>query len=52
MKRMSGKEIEKRTAKLQKEISQEERFSKRWCFLAATINSYSKQIGRTAPYTW
>lgn len=50
--RMSREEIKKQIAELQKEIKNEERFSKRWTFLAATINRYSKEIGKKAPYTW
>lgn len=50
--RMSTEEIKKHIAELQKEIKNEERFSKRWTFLAATINRYSKEIGKKAPYTW
>lgn len=52
MKKANRKEIEKRIAKLNKEIAQEPKFTKRWTFLAATINSYNKEIGRPAPYTW
>lgn len=52
MKKMSKKETEARIRKLEKEISAEPRFSKRWIFLAAAINSYSKQIGKPAKYTW
>ena len=50
--KMNTEETKKKIAELQKEIQQEQRFSKRWIFLAATINSYSKQIGRKAPYKW
>ena len=34
------------------EIAKEEKYSKRWCFLAATINLESKSIGEPAPYRW
>lgn len=37
---------------LNKEIQNEEKYSKRWTFLAATINRYSKSIGEPAPFTW
>lgn len=50
--RMSREEIKKQIAKLQKEIKKEQEFTKRWIFLAATINRYSKEIGREAPYRW
>lgn len=48
----SRKEAEARIKELEKEISKEPRFSKRWVFLATTINRYSKQIGKPAKYTW
>ena len=50
--RMTSEEIRKHIAELQKEIKHEEKFSKRWTFLAATINRYSKMIGKEAPYKW
>lgn len=45
-------EIKKTIARLEKEIKQEQRFSKRWTFLAATINRYNKELGKPAKYTW
>ncbi len=50
MKKTNRKDLEKRLAKLNKEIAQEPEFTKRWTFLAATINSYNKELGRPAPF--
>ena len=45
-------ETKARIRKLEAEISKEEVFSKRWVFLAATINRYNKELGKPAKYTW
>lgn len=44
-------EIEKDIKKLEKRIEKETDLKKR-TFLAATINAYSKEIGKTEPYKW
>lgn len=46
------KETKAEIRKLEKEISKEPTFSKRWVFLASTINRYNKEIGKPAKYTW
>ncbi len=45
-------EIKAKIRKLETEIIKEERYSKRWVFLAATINRYNKELGKPAKYTW
>lgn len=52
--RMNSEEIKKQIAEMQQEIKKEEKYSKRWCFLAATINSYRKETGKPKlkEYTW
>lgn len=42
----------KKIEELTKEIKKEKEYSKRWCFLAATINRYCKSINEPAPYKW
>lgn len=44
--------MKKEIERLTKELNKETKHSKRWCFLAATINRYSKQIGEPAPIKW
>lgn len=44
-------EIEKDIKKLEKRIEKETDLKKR-TFLAATINAYSKEIGKPEPYKW
>lgn len=51
-KRDYTEELKKRIAECEKEIAKEPKFSKRWCFLASTINRYNKELGNPAPYTW
>ena len=52
MKKTNREKTIKSIEKLTKEIAKEEKYSKRWCFLAATINLESKSIGEPAPYRW
>lgn len=44
-------EIEKDIKRLEKRIEKETDLKKR-TFLAATINAYSKEIGKPEPYKW
>lgn len=48
---MTRKELEKKIKDLEKRLS-ETKDIKRATFLKATINSYSKEIGKKEPYRW
>lgn len=48
---MTKKEIEKRIKDLEKRLAQTTD-SKRATFLKATINRYSKEIGKKEPHRW
>ncbi len=51
---MSKKELLKAIREMEETIKEENKYSKRWVFLAATINRYRKLAGlkEDARYTW
>lgn len=49
---MTTNEIKEEIKQLRKEIKTVPEYSKRWVFLAATINRYNKQLGKGPVYKW
>lgn len=52
MKKITSKDIKSLEKRLAEEIAKKDSDIKRITFLKATINSYSKKLGKPEPYRW